>query len=148
MTRYCPATAVQRTISSKWPDMWNAILNQSPEWAGLGGSIFHAIAVNYHTQCFLHRDESDHQMAWIYYFDQFKGGELQIPELLIKVPVKSLSLCGMDGRSLYHSAGDYTGNRSCITFYCHYKKGSAASNITTFSDTVSWLQTKLNWKSH
>jgi hypothetical protein len=138
------AKALQKTIFTRWPKVWEMLRKKNPSWPGLGGSIFQTIAVNYRTSTTLHRDEGDFQMAWIYYFNDFSGGELEIPELRIKIPVQPCTLCGLHGRMLYHGVAPHTGHRSSISFYSHYIHGNDNA-VKNFSELVLWMQTNLDW---
>lgn len=70
------AKAIQRFLKDSYPDIWDDIVTQLPtNFPTIGGSIFQSIALNYRCSSVLHRDVSDSLPAWIYYFDDFSGGQ-------------------------------------------------------------------------
>jgi len=139
------AIAIQRSIKEFWPEVWQWILERLPAFTGIGGSIFQTIALNYRTNCALHRDVADRNLSWTYYFDDFSRGEVEIPEMEYAIPVQPRSLLGLNGNFFFHRAAAYAGERSCVTLYFHYSK-DYEPKYSSISPNVIKLQHSLNWK--
>lgn len=139
------AKAIQRFLKDSYPDIWDDIVTQLPtNFPTIGGSIFQSIALNYRCSSVLHRDVSDSLPAWIYYFDDFSGGQLCLPELGINIPVRPQSLLGLHGKYMFHSVLQHQGTRSSISFYIHYSSISQPA-FDSVSPVISSLMSDLDW---
>jgi hypothetical protein len=136
---------IQKLIKAHCPEIWNTMVNELPDFPGIGGSVFQSVAINYECSVCLHRDASDDMPAWIYYFGEFENGELWIPELGIAIPVKPLDLVGLHGKYLFHGVLKHSGSRSSISFYSHWNKYNQPNFLKTHP-TIRKLQNELCWK--